>query len=128
MRRFFVGTLVLATLLTLYWWVREEHDFERAATRAALSYEMKDQCPLDRSRVRQEDLGLLSICATYGLTAYEAARRYPEEAPTIFAIYGELTEFHEILERYGHTVIPIIEYFRNRNSREFRFRMRMQSV
>jgi hypothetical protein len=115
-------SVVLALLLTVLWWARGEHDFEHAATRVALSYETRDACPLSDDYSKNEDVGLLSICSTFGLQAYEAARRYPKIAGNIFATYGGLAELREIIEEYGHRVIPVIQYFRERNSREFRFR------
>lgn len=127
MARFLTGTTLLALLATL-WWLSAGERFETAAPRAALSYESRAHCPLAQDAIRSEDVGMLSLCTTFGLGAYESARRYPAIAGELFGIYGETPEFLEVLERYGHIVLPIVQYFREQDSLEFRIRASMREM
>ena len=119
--RFIVYALGLAALLTILWSVGSgEKDFERATARLGIFYEMGSKCPLVYDETR--DVSLSSICSTFGLGAYESARRYPDIAGTLFATYGGASEFAEVLDQYGHIVLPVVQYFRDHDSREFRYR------
>lgn len=125
--RFVVYILGLAVFLTTLWSVgNAEKDFERAAARLGIYYEMGASCPLTYDETR--NVSLSSICSTFGLNAYESARRYPEIADTLFATYGGIAEFAEVLDQYGHIVLPVIQYFRDRDSREFRFRAQARNL
>ncbi len=117
----------IAVSLTILW-ARGEQNFEYRATRTALWYEAKAACPLSDERKRAEDLGMLSICANFGLIGYDSAQRYRDIAPHIFVVYGEVPEFRAVLDTYGHHVIPVIQYFRERKSREFRIRADLSQI
>lgn len=125
--RIIIAILVIGFALTGAW-LRGETNFEHGATRAAIFYELPAACPLSQERVKAEDVGFLSICSTFGIGAYEAAKRYPEYSRGIFATYGGVEELRKILDQYGHVVLPIIQYFRERGSTEFRIRARMREV
>src|SRR5262245_11442719 len=122
----FVIPLVLATLtaatLTL---VSDRRGFEELAVRAAIAEEARTaeaKCPLSPEYTDTADIRLLSICLRYGLGAYQAARRYPETSAKVFAVYGEDETFQKVLDRLGHTVIPVVAYFVENGSRELQFR------
>jgi hypothetical protein len=103
----------------------DRREFEELAVRAAIADEARAQdskCPLSQEYTDKADIGLLSICLKFGLSAYEAARRYPATAAKVFAVYGDDETFQMVLDRYGHTVIPIIAFFVEHGSREFQIR------
>lgn len=118
----------IAVIATVAWVYLGEPDFERAAAQTDIHYALQEKCPLAREATRTIDAGMLSICSMYGLSIYESARRYPEIAPDLFKTYGGMPEFEEILDQYGHIVLPITQYFRERNSREFRFRSKLRDL
>lgn len=45
------------------------------------------------------------------LKARVALLKYPEMSRKVFILYGDFSEFQEILLRYGEPIIPIIHYF-----------------
>jgi len=113
---------LIAALLTM---ASDRRGFEELAVRAAIADEARVQgskCPLSQEYTDKADIGLLSICLKYGLSAYEAARRYPATAAKVFAVYGEDETFQMVLDRYGHAVIPVIAFFVEHGSREFQIR------
>jgi hypothetical protein len=63
-------------------------------------------CPLSRETIERSDVELLSICLAHGLGAFDVARRYPVQAAKVFAVYREEEVFWQVLDRYGHEVIP----------------------
>jgi hypothetical protein len=122
----FIITLVFATLtaatLAL---ISDRRGFEELAVRAAIAEETRatsTKCPLSPEYTDTADIRLLSICLRYGLSAYQAARRYPETSAKVFAVYGEDETFQKILDRLGHQVIPVVAYFVEHGSREFQYR------
>ena len=128
MLRIVTGTLIIAALATALWSHLGDKDFGDAATRIALTYEMREKCPLSYAPLKSEDVGLVSICSTFGLKSYLAAREYREVAGTLFAVYGELDDFRSVVERYGAEALGVIQYFRERDSREIRFRARVRQL
>ena len=128
MLRIVTGTLIIVALVTALWSHLGEHDFGSAATRVALKYEMGEKCPLSYASLKSEDVGLISICSTFGLKSYLAARENREVAGTLFATYGELEDFRLVVDKYGAEALATIQYFRERESREFRFRARMHQL
>src|SRR5882672_11525861 len=113
---------LIAALLTM---ASDRRGFEELAVRAAIADDARAQgskCPLSQEYTDKADIGLLSICLKYGLSAYEAARRYPATAAKMFAVYGEDETFQMVLDRYGHPVIPVIAFFVEHCSREFQIR------
>ena len=61
------------------------------------------------------------MCAKYGDVAFRIAQRYPDKAPRLFALYGDLPQWKEVLDRYGHEVIPMVWYFQQ-GSKEIQVR------
>jgi hypothetical protein len=113
---------LIAALLTM---ASDRRGFEELVVRTAIADNARAQgskCPLSQEYTDQADIGLLSICLKYGLSAYEAARRYPATATKVFAVYGEDETFQMVLDRYGHPVIPVIAFFVEHGSREFQIR------
>jgi hypothetical protein len=124
-KKFVMSFGIAALIAALLAMASDRRGFEELAFRAAFADEARAQgskCPLSPEYIDKADIGLLSICLRYGLSAYEAARRYPATAPKVFAVYGEDEIFWMVLERYGHPVIPVIAFFVEHGSREFQIR------
>jgi hypothetical protein len=119
-------TLLLAALLAaLVAMISDRRGFGELAVRAAIADQagvQSTKCPLSPEQIDKADIGLLSICVNFGLAAYDAAQRYPLTAAKIFAVYGNEEIFQEVLDRYGHQVIPVIEFFVENGSRELQIR------
>src|ERR1700730_10570514 len=99
--------------------------FEEQAVRTTFAQEsadMNSKCPLSSEHVEKADLSALSICVRYGLVAYDSVGRYPAMAQKVFAVYDGEEVLAEILDRYGHVVVPVIGYFVERGSKEFQLR------
>src|SRR5260370_12630270 len=84
---------LIAALLAM---ASDRRGFEELAVRAAFADEARAQgskCPLSADYTDKADIGLLSICLKYGLSAYEVARRYPATAVNAFASYRQAEPF-----------------------------------
>jgi hypothetical protein len=79
-------------------------------------------CPLSRETIEKVDVVVLRTCIAHGLYAFEAARRYPTQAPKVFAVYGEEEIFWQVLDKYGHEVIPVIASYVEDGSVELQIR------
>ncbi|WP_316202902.1 MULTISPECIES: hypothetical protein [unclassified Bradyrhizobium] len=104
--------------------ITDRRDLREVATRTAISDEVSrpgSKCPISQSYVQTLDYDVLSICVAYGLTAMDAARRYPETASKVFALYGEDPIFRSVFDQYGPLVVPIIGYFVENGSNRYRF-------
>jgi hypothetical protein len=124
-KKFIIPLGIAALIAALLAMASDRRGFEELAVRAAFADEARAQgskCPLSPDYTDKADIGLLSICLKYGLSAYEAARRYPATAAKVFAVYGEDETFQMVLDRYGHAVIPVIAFFVEHGSREFQIR------
>src|ERR1700739_771448 len=102
----------------------DRHSFEERSARAELDMQARakgSKCPLSQDEIRDGDMVALAICEHFGLIAYDAAKRYPS-ASKVFAVYGEDPEFGEVLDRYGHQVVPIVAYFAEHGSTEYEIR------
>jgi len=109
---------MIAAILTTF---ADRRSFAEVSVRAAVADQanvLGTKCPLSQESVDKTDLALLSICLNHGLGAYEAAQRYPIIAPKVFFVYGQDETFQKILDQYGHEVIPVIEYYVEKGSRE----------
>jgi hypothetical protein len=101
----------------------DRRDFKELAARTAMSDEVSKpgaKCPISKALVDTLDLDVLAICAHYGLTAMEAARRDPAVVIKVFALYGEDPMFRSAFERYGHMVVPVVGYFVENGSNRYR--------
>jgi hypothetical protein len=78
-------------------------------------------CPLNEEVLRRDPPDVVAVCAKYGDVAFRIAERYPKIAPRLFALYGELPQWKEVLDRYGHEVIPIVWHFQQ-GSKEIQVR------
>jgi hypothetical protein len=113
---------VIAASLTV---LSDRRGFQELAVRAALADDLRApnaKCPVSPEITDTADINALSICLRYGLAAYEAAKRYPEAAGKVFAVYGEDETFQRDLDHLGHEVIPVVAYFVEHGSRELRIR------
>lgn len=123
--------LIAALIATALAELSDRRGFEELAARAAIMDQASapgTKCPLSEEYIDKAEIGLLSICLKYGLAAYEAAQRYPDTAARVFAVYGEDETFQQVLDRYGHPVIPVIAYFVENGSREFQIRQALANV
>jgi hypothetical protein len=120
MRRKIVGIFVAVLLIAamLAYLVQPVGSFEEEVVRveASLSCTLKDEV------VQSARVDVLAICAKHGDKGYRIAERYPDKAPRLFALYGDVPEWQFIIDRYGHQVVPVIDFFVERGSREYRLR------
>jgi hypothetical protein len=124
----FAVAFVGAVLVTA---AEDGRTFEEKAERAIIADQANApgaKCPLSRLQIDKADLGLLRVCLTYGLTAYEAAQRYPVSAAKVFAVYGQEEAFQKILDQYGHQVIPVVAYFVENGSLKFQVRQALGEI
>lgn len=125
LKKFILFLAVAAALAVIPATLADQRSFEEISVRAAMTDQANTdgtRCPLSQQIIDKIDLALLSVCLMHGLTAYDAALRYPAIAAKVFVVYGEEKTFQEILDKYGHVVIPVIAYFVENGSREFQFR------
>jgi len=116
---------VAAALAAIPTALADPRSFEEISVRAAMTDRVNiegTRCPLSQKVVDKMELALLSLCLMHGLSAYEAAQRYPAIAAKVFVVYGDDRTFQEILDKYGHAVIPVVAYFVENGSSEFKFR------
>jgi hypothetical protein len=78
-------------------------------------------CPLNEEVLRHAAPDVVAVCAKYGDVAFRIAERYPKIAPRLFTLYGDLPQWKEILDLYGHEVIPVVWYFQQ-GSKEIQVR------
>jgi hypothetical protein len=123
-----VVAFVVAVLVT---GASDRRSFEEKTERVTVAEQANapgTKCPLSRQYIDEADLGLLRVCLTYGLSAYEAARRYPDSAAKVFAVYGEDETFRKVLDQYGQQVIPVVAYFVENGSFEFQIRQTLGEI
>jgi hypothetical protein len=121
-------SLVLAVVIAP---ITDRRPFEEVAKRTAIAEETSKpdtKCPLSRKHVDKADLDLLSVCLKYGLGAYSAAQRYPNTATKVFGVYGDEEKFQNILNQYGHEVVPVIAYFVDNGSVEIEIRYTLRDM
>jgi hypothetical protein len=84
-------------------------------------------CPLNEEVLRHAAPDVVAVCARYGDVAFRIAERYPKIAPRLFALYGDLPQWKEVVDRYGHEVIPVVWYF-EQGSKEIQVRQALGRV
>ena len=111
---FFTAAVLAGTLTSL---ARPRDGFEEdlAQLDALVS------CPLKEGVLKTIPTDVVAVCAKYGDVAFRIAQRYPDKAPRLFALYGDLPQWKEVLDRYGHEVIPMVWYFQQ-GSKEIQVR------
>ena len=111
---FFTAAVLAGTLTSL---ARPRQGFEEdlAQLDALVS------CPLKEGGLKNIPTDVVAVCAKYGDVAFRIAQRYPDKAPRLFALYGDLPQWKEVLDRYGHEVIPLVWYFQQ-GSKEIQVR------
>jgi hypothetical protein len=115
------ASVLAATLAS----VSDRRGFEELAIRAAIAEEVRDpntKCPLSPVYTDAADIDALSLCLRYGLAAYQAAKRYPDSAAKVFAVYGGDETFQKVFDRLGSDVIPVVAYFVEHGSTELQLR------
>lgn len=117
----FLVALVMAGALTAF--ARPVGNFEEdvAQLEAGMS------CPLKEEILREVPADVVAVCSKYGDAAFRIAERYPKIAPRLFALYGDLPEWKEVLDRYGHEVIPVVWHFQQ-GSKEIQVRQALGRV
>jgi len=78
-------------------------------------------CPLKEDVLKDAPTDVAAVCAKYGDVAFRIAQRYPKIAPRLFALYGDLPEWKQVIDQYGHEVIPVVWYFQQ-GSKEIQVR------
>jgi hypothetical protein len=111
---FFAAAVLAGTLTSL---ARPHHGFE--ADLAQLDAVVS--CPLKGEILKNVPTDVVAVCAKYGDVAFRIAQRYPDKAPRLFALYGDLPQWKEVLDRYGHEVVPLVWYF-EQGSKEIQVR------
>jgi hypothetical protein len=84
--------------------------YERRIAEIVATEQSETVCPINPALLDTITTLLLRICGDFGIVGYDAAKRYPESA-RVFETYGDLPEFREVLDTYGHQIIPVIAYF-----------------
>lgn len=111
----FLAAAVLAGTLTSLARPRNGFEDDVARLEAAVS------CPLKEEVLQHVPTDVAAVCAKYGDVAFRIAERYPQIAPRLFALYGDLPQWKEVLDRYGHEVIPVVWHFQQ-GSKEIQVR------
>src|SRR5262245_38780104 len=101
-KKFIMPLGIAALIAALLAMASDRRGFEELAVRAAIAdnaHAQGSKCPLSADYTDKADIGLLSLCLKYGLSAYEAARRYPATAAKVFPVYGEDETFQIVQDR-----------------------------
>lgn len=117
-----VAALTAAALLTVLWAQASPPSFEKEVARAVLTIEVQNpgsRCPLNSTELARAEPWMIAACLAGGLGWYEAVQRYGEDAASVMAVYGQEPSFAEVLDRYGHAVIPVIVYFVENGSTQY---------
>jgi hypothetical protein len=123
-KKFIATSLVFAAVAAgLATATTDRRDFKDLAARTAIADEAAkpgSRCPLSKAYVDSLGLDLLSICLAYGWPALDAAQRYPELAPKVFALYGDDPTFRSVFNRFGHPAIAAVGYYLENRSTQYR--------
>lgn len=117
---FLVAAVLAGALAAL---AKPRNGFEEDVARL----EVVTSCPLKEEVLEHVATDVVAVCAKYGDVAFRIAQRYPSMAPRLFALYGDLPEWKEVLDRYGHEVVPIVYYFQQ-GSKEIQVRQALGSA
>jgi len=115
MRRWLIitGMALLLSILVIAWYgmAGPEAD-ERRLFAAELEAELYAQGIIPTAELSTATPGQLWLLARFGPEAYLAGKKYPEEAVTLYLLFGQTPEFAEALARYGYQqVVPIVWYY-----------------
>lgn len=99
----FVLACVAGTTLAM---LHDPFAFERQIVRA--DAEWSENCGVNKGELRQATAAQNAVCAEWGKEVYVYSLRYPDRLPVLYGLYGNLPEFHEVVDRHGHQVVPII--------------------
>jgi hypothetical protein len=131
MPKWFILVVVAFLTAALLTEVADQRPFEEILERANIVDRANapgSKCPLSQETIEWAEVGLLSICLAHGLSAYEAARRYPESATKVYAVYGQEEIFWTVLDQYGHDAVPVVAYYVENGSRELQVRQTLGEV
>ena len=115
MRRWFIvaGIALLLSVLTLarYGLNSPEADARQLFT-AELAAELQTRGIFPTTELSAATPGQLWLLAHFGPEAYLAGKKYPEEALTLYLLFGQTAEFTQALARYGYQqVVPVVWYY-----------------
>lgn len=77
-----------------------------------------EECGVSADTLRAAPPNAAAVCAAWGMKAFTYSLDYPAAAPALYGLYGNLSEWHEVLDRYGHPVIPVVWSFYQEGSFE----------
>lgn len=125
MRKRYVAGLVLAlaSIVTLDWARVDRPGIEEQIARSVIEERIRSdatRCPLGREALARSPSWLLAACADGGPGWYEAAARYGDAAARVYLVYGAEPVLADIFERFGHPVVPVIAYFMDNGSTQYR--------
>lgn len=115
--------LVAAALITAAGAQNSPAPFEEQVSRAALIHaaqEPQSKCPLNEAVLERAQPMAIAACFTGGTGWYDAVLRYGEDAARVFGVYGEEPVFARVFDRYGHAVVPVVAYFVENGSTQYR--------
>lgn len=93
--------------------------FEVRVADIAMRSTGEQTCPLSVAALSSATDLQLRACAEDGLMGYIAATQYPANG-TVFEAYANTPVFHEVLDRYGPQVVPVVAYFMEHGSKMMR--------
>jgi hypothetical protein len=132
MSKRFILSLVIASIAAAFLTKgTDQRQFEEIAERTVLADGASAPgglCPLSRDTIEKLDIALLRACVPHGLHVFEGARRYPVQAEKVIAVYGEEEVFWQVLDKYGHEVIPVIASYVEDGSIELQIRQNARNT
>ena len=122
LKHLIAASVVVASVLTLWWDWNEQPEFDEAVTRALLTEEIRRdplRCPLSSEAIDRAKPWVLAACAQGGLGWYVAAEIYREDAEKVYRVYGQEPGLADIFQRLGPPVVPVIAYFVRNGSTQY---------
>ncbi len=108
-----IGTaLLLSIVAVVRYGVDSAEVDDRQLFTAELETELYAQGIFPTAELAAATPGQLWLLAHFGPEAYLAGKKYPEEAVTLYLLFGQTPEFAAALARYGYQqVIPVVWYY-----------------
>lgn len=69
------------------------------------------QCPLSKEALTSASPETVVLCANFGLTAYQDAKRHQPSAERVYGLLGTTAELHEVRQTYGFKVIAVLDSY-----------------
>ena len=105
-----IGTALLLSIVAVIRYGTEGPEAnDRELFTAELETELYAQGIFPTAELAAATPGQLWLLAHFGPEAYLVGKKYPEEAVTLYLLFGQTTEFATALTRYGYQqVIPVM--------------------